>query len=188
MRTDDCLAELAEHRSDEVVVAAMTSAVHWPAHSSHPRDLIYVPSTMGGAPSLGLGLALARPDVQVIVLNGDGSMLMNLGSLVTIGEQAPPNLLLAVLDNGIYAVTGGQPVPGGGRADFAQMASAAGWPICHHFTRLDPWAEAVPGLLRASGPVFVQLTVEPEPTSISPPKEAMGQRLGRFAAALRGDP
>jgi sulfopyruvate decarboxylase subunit beta len=185
MRTDDCLAKLAEHRTDEVVIAAMTSAVRWPAHSDHPRDLIYVPSTMGGAPALGLGLAIARPDVRVVVLNGDGSMLMNLGSVVTIGEQAPANLLLVVFDNGMYAVTGGQPTPGAGAVDFAQMARAASWPIAHRFGRLGEWSEALPGLLRASGPAFVQLTVEPEPTSISPPAVSITDRLAVLQAAIR---
>ena len=184
LRTDDCLAKLAEQRTDEVVIAAMTSAVRWPAHSDHPRDLLYVPSTMGGVSALGLGLALARPDVRVIVLNGDGSMLMNLGSLVTIGDQAPTNLVLVVFDNGLYAVTGGQPTPGGGRVNFAQMAAAAGWPLTRRFAELADWARALPELLRVPGPTFVQLTVEPEPASISPPAEPMQERLERLVAAL----
>jgi thiamine pyrophosphate-dependent acetolactate synthase large subunit-like protein len=184
MRTEDCLRELARHRTDEVVIAAMTSAMVWPMLSDHPRDLIYVPSTMGGAPALGLGLALARPDRRVIVLNGDGSMLMNLGSLVTIGEQAPPNLLLIVFDNGIYAVTGGQATPGAGRVEFAAMASGAGWPRVHRFADLPAWSVAVPSLLAVPGPVFVQLTVAPEPGSISAPPAPMSERLARFRAAL----
>jgi len=184
MRTDECLAALARHRTDEVVIASMTSAVCWPAYSDHPRDLIYVPSTMGGAPSLGLGLALARPDLRVVVLNGDGSMLMNLGSLVTIGEQAPPNLLLAVFANGMYAVTGGQPTPGAGQVDFAQMARAARWPIAHRFARLEEWETVLPELLGAEGPAFVELTAEPEPTSIPQPPVPMSERLATLLAAL----
>jgi thiamine pyrophosphate-dependent acetolactate synthase large subunit-like protein len=184
MRTDECLAKLAEFRTDEVVIAAMTSAVLWPAHGSHPRDLIYVPSTMGGAPALGLGLALARPEVRVIVLNGDGSMLMSLGCLVSIAEQAPPNLALVVLDNGMYAVTGGQPTPGAGRIDFAQMATAAGWRSARRLATPDAWAAALPELLRAPGPHFAQLTVAPEPTAITPPPEPMGDRLARLSVAL----
>lgn len=180
MRTDECLALLAEHRSDEVVIAAMTAAIRWPAFSTHPRDLIYVPSTMGGAPALGLGLALARPDLRVIVLNGDGSMLMNLGCLVTIGEQAPRNFALIVFDNGVYAVTGGQPTPGGGRVEFAQIARACGWPLAHHYRLLGEWRAALPELLRGQGPSFVQLTVEPEPTSIEPPPVPIADRLTLF--------
>jgi sulfopyruvate decarboxylase subunit beta len=184
MRTEDCLREIVRCRTDEVVIATMTSAELWRALSDHPRDLIYVPSAMGGAPALGLGLALARPDLRVVVFNGDGSMLMNLGSLVTIGEQAPPNLALLVFDNGVYAVTGGQAVPGAGKVDFAAMAAAAGWPHAHCFAGLPEWAEAAPGLLSARGPVFVQLQVDPEPGSISPPTVPMGERVERLRAAI----
>lgn len=184
MRTEECLHVLAEHRTDEVVIAAMTSGVKWPALSDHPRDLVYMPSTMGGAPGLGLGLAMARPDLRVIVLNGDGCMLMNLGSLVTIGEQAPPNLLLVVFDNGAYAITGGQATPGAGQVDFAAMATAGRWPRAHTFAELEAWSQALPDLLAAGGPVFAQLKVEPEPCRVLIPAVPMPERLERFRAAL----
>jgi len=144
MRTIDCLRELARHRSDEVVIASMTSAVLWPTLSDHPRDLIYVPSTMGGAPSLGLGLALARPHLRVVALNRRRVDADEPGSLVTIGEQAPPNLVLIVFDNGIYAVTGGQAAPGGGKVDFPEIAWACGWRTVYTFRDAAAWAEAVP--------------------------------------------
>jgi len=74
---------------DEVVLTVMGTAREWMALGElHPLDWIYVPSSMGQAPSLGLGMALAQPDKQVIVCNGDGCMLMNLGSLVTVTNQA----------------------------------------------------------------------------------------------------
>jgi len=184
MRTEDCLRALAEHRTDEAVIAAMTSAMLWPAFSGHPRDLIYVPSAMGAAPPLGLGLALARPDVRVVVLSGDGSLLMNLGCLVTIAEQGPRNLTLVVFDNGLYAVTGGQPVPGGGRVDFAAIARAANWSCVHEIANLGAWTAALPELLTAEGPVFVHLKVQPEPGSVSPPPVPMSERLARFREAL----
>jgi thiamine pyrophosphate-dependent acetolactate synthase large subunit-like protein len=184
MRTGECLQALAEHRTDEVVIAAMSSGVTWAALSDHPRDLIYMPSTMGGAPGLGLGLAMARPDLRIIVLNGDGCMLMNLGSLVTIGEQAPANLLLAVFDNGAYAITGVQATPGAGDVDFAVMASAARWPRAHTFAELEAWSQALPDLLAADGPVFAQVKVAPEPCSVSIPRMPMPERLDRFRAAL----
>jgi sulfopyruvate decarboxylase subunit beta len=185
MRTEECLQALARERTSEVVIAAMTSAVIWPTLSDHPRDLIYAPSTMGGAPALGLGLAMARPDLRVIVLNGDGSMLMNLGSLVTIGERAPANLLLVVLDNGLYAVTGGQPTPGAGEVDFAAMAEAAGWRRVHRFSDAGEWAAALPSILAADGPTFAQLQVEPKPGSISLPPVPIRERLATFRAALK---
>ncbi len=185
MRTQDCLKVLVDHRTDQVVVAAMTSGVLWPDLSHHPRDLLYLPSTMGGAPALGLGVAMARPDLRVIVLNGDGCMLMNLGCLVTIGEQAPANLALVVFDNGVYAITGGQATPGAGEVDFAGMAGAAQWPRTHAFSELEEWSKAVPDLVAAPGPVFVQLRVEREPCSVSIPTVPMPERLARFQAALR---
>jgi thiamine pyrophosphate-dependent acetolactate synthase large subunit-like protein len=184
MQTEECLQALADQRADEVVIAAMTSGMKWPGFSDHPRDLLYVPSTMGGAPGLGLGLALARPDLRVVILNGDGCMLMNLGSLVTIGERSPGNLLLVVFDNSVYAVTGGQATPGAGTVDFAAMAQAAGWPHAHTFTQLEVWSQALPDLLAADGPVFVQLKVEPEPCPVSMPPVPMPERLERFRAAI----
>ena len=184
MKTADCLRELAARRTDEVVIAAMTSAVQWPEFSDHARDLLYVPSTMGGASAVGLGLALARPNVRVVVLNGDGCMLMNLGSLVTIGEQAPENLVLTVLDNGIYAVTGGQALPGAGKVDFAAIARASNWPSVHTFAELDAWTEALPSILAGPGPTFLHVKVEPEPTSIPLPPVPMSERLATLRESL----
>src|SRR5947209_13945447 len=96
----------------------------WPSLSDTPLDFAYIPSAMGQAPALGLGLALAHPERGAIVVNGDGCMLMSLGSLVTLANH-PANLYLLIVDNGHYEVTGGQPTAGTGHTDFAQMARAA---------------------------------------------------------------
>jgi thiamine pyrophosphate-dependent acetolactate synthase large subunit-like protein len=185
MRTADCLRKLADHRADEVVLAAMTSATIWPGLSDHPRDLIYVPSTMGGASALTMGLAIAQPTVRVITLNGDGCQLMSLGSMVTIGEQAPENYALVVFDNGIYAVTGGQSLPGGGRVDFGRIARAANWRSVHAVASLDEWAAAIPAILTEPGPVFIHAKVTPEPTSIGPHPVPITERLATLRQALR---
>jgi len=84
----------------------------------------YTWGSMGVASSIGLGLALARPDVRVFVLDGDGSLLMNLGSLATIGLLQPANLVLVVMDNEKYATTGGQQTPTAHGADLAAAARA----------------------------------------------------------------
>jgi len=84
----------------------------------------YTWGSMGVASSIGLGLALARPDLRVFVLDGDGSLLMNLGSLATIGLQQAPNLALIVMDNEEYATTGGQPTPTARGADLEAAARA----------------------------------------------------------------
>src|SRR5258707_6957227 len=95
------------------------------AAGDRPQNF-YTWGSMGLASSIGLGLALARPDVRVIVLDGDGSLLMNLGSLATIGLLRPANLVVVVMDNQEYATTGGQPTPTAHGADLEAAARAMG--------------------------------------------------------------
>jgi hypothetical protein len=95
------------------------------AAGDRPQNL-YTWGSMGLASSVGLGLALARPDVRVVVLDGDGSLLMNLGSLATIGLLGPANLVVIVMDNEEYATTGGQPTPTAHGADLDAAARALG--------------------------------------------------------------
>src|SRR5262249_50281048 len=87
MKRDDCFRALARHITDEIVIATYSSAVEW--NDLNPRVLNYFSmGAMGLASSHGLGLALGRPDKRIVILDGDGSLLMNLGSLVTIGAAA----------------------------------------------------------------------------------------------------
>jgi sulfopyruvate decarboxylase subunit beta len=88
----------------------------------------YTWGSMGLASSIGLGIALARPDLRVFVIDGDGSLLMNLGSLATIGLLRPENLTLVVMDNEEYGTTGGQQTPTARGADLAAAASAMAIP------------------------------------------------------------
>lgn len=145
----------------DVVVATMTPARDWMLLPPHPLDLVLVPSAMGSAPSLALGLALAQPERRVIVLNGDGSMLMNLGALVTIAESGATNLLVVVFQNGTYEVTGSQRVPGGTAVDFSAIARGAGLMSVHEYSSENAWTADVPRLLAAPGPTFATLHVEP---------------------------
>src|SRR5438876_4160569 len=109
MTQRQALEIMAPHRDDKVVVTTMSSAGIWPQLSDSPLDFAYIPSAMGHAPGLGLGLALAQKKHGVIVVNGDGCMLMNLGSLVTLAQN-PADIYMLILDNGLYEVTGGQKV------------------------------------------------------------------------------
>ena len=95
------------------------------AAGDRPQNF-YTWGSMGVASSIGLGLAIGRPDLRVFVADGDGSLLMNLGSLATIGSTAPANLVLLVWDNAEYATTGGQPTATAGAADLAAAAAALG--------------------------------------------------------------
>ena len=96
---EECLQLIANHRTDEVVVTTMGTTVPWGKISTHPLDYASVGSAMGHAADFALGIALAKPDKKVIVLNGDGSMLMCLGTLATITAlNTPPlNYLLSSL-------------------------------------------------------------------------------------------
>jgi phosphonopyruvate decarboxylase len=155
-------------RRGEVVVTTMGNAREWQKLGKDPLDLIYVPSSMGQGTALALGIALAQPERKVVVCNGDGSMLMNLGSLVTISAQAPPNLTVIVFDNGVYEVTGAQPTAAAPAlrstscpVDFAALARASGFTRVYSFDAVEPWRNAVGEILRGAGPTFVHLRVEP---------------------------
>lgn len=184
MRTSDALEVLAKQRGEVVVVAAMSAAYEWARISDHPLDLIYIPSAMAHAPGIGLGLALAQPERRIVVLNGDGCMLMDLGVLATIVEAGARNLVLIVLENGTYAVTGGQSIPGRGRTDFPAMAWAAGFSRVHACEGVNALEDALPDLLTAPGPTFVNLIVEPEPVGPAPSLPPMPERTEQLRAEL----
>src|SRR5438067_3090207 len=129
----------------------MASIAIWPRLSDTPLDFAYMPSAMGQGPALGLGLALAQPERGVIVVNGDGGMLMNLGSLVTIANH-PANLYLLIIDNGHYEVTGGQPTAGAGHTDFAGLARAAGIQRVYSFDDVQTWRTGAAEALSGTGP------------------------------------
>ncbi len=173
-------------RPADVVVTTMGTARDWMAGGIGPLDFVLVPSSMGTAPSLGLGLALAQPERRVIVLNGDGSMLMNLGSLVSIAGEGPTNLIVVVFENGVYEVTGAQPTPGAiAGVDYLGLARAAGFRATFRFADLERWRAQAGEVLAATGPTFVALEVAavvgaPGPRSPGPAParaEAFRQRL-----------
>lgn len=179
------LQYLAEARTDEIVVTAMMAAHQWATCSDHQLDFSSIGTGMGHASDIGLGLALTRPERRVIVLNGDGSMLMNLGQLVTIAQQAPPNLILMVLQNGVYEVTGGQPIPGPANLDFAGMAHAAGIAKAYDFDALDAFVAALPEMLSTTGPIFVNLrVVADEPLGPPLPRQPLPERAKQLRQAL----
>ncbi len=162
MKKSAALDALVRHRTDEVVVTSMSVVRPWGRLSRHPLDFASADSAMGHTADFALGIALARPDRRVICLNGDGSMLMTLGTLVTAAGVGAHNLVLVVVNNGTYEITGNQPLPGGPGLDFAGMARASGFPVAVGFDDADRFEAALPELLRAPGPVLVDLRIEPE--------------------------
>jgi len=178
---------LATHRGQRVVITTMSPITDWHQLSDTPLDFAYIPSSMGQAPALGLGLALAQPDRGVIVVNGDGCMLMNLGSLVTIACHSV-NLYLLIIDNGQYEVTGGQPTAGAGQTEFAGIGTAAGIHRVYSFDNVESWRAGAADALLGPGPVVIWLKVEPKlgqktPTAPRP----MRDQIARLKNALGSD-
>jgi sulfopyruvate decarboxylase subunit beta len=177
------LEVIARHRADKVVLTTMTSGGLWPALSDTPLDFPYLPSAMGQGTSLGLGLALAQPR-GVIVVNGDGCTLMNLGSLATIAAH-PANLFVVIMDNGLYEVTGGQPTAAAGRADFAAIAKGCGIGRVYSYRTLEEWAANAGEALGGAGPVVIVLNVEGRLGQTTPkPPRPMSEQIARLRAAL----
>jgi len=156
MKPEDALRAIAEARGDALCVPTMTTAPAW--RTIAPDDLsVACVGFMGGASSLGLGLALARPDRRVLVFDGDGSLLMQLGSLATVAGAAPRNLVHFLFKNGVYHTSGAQEIPGGGGVDFVLMAKGAGYRAAYAIGELSELERRLPSLLSAEGPILVEL-------------------------------
>jgi len=184
MSQREALEVLAQHRGDHIVVTTMTAVGIWPELSNTPLDFAYMPSAMGHGPGLALGLALAQPGRGVVVVNGDGSMLMNLGSLATLAAH-PANVFVLVLDNGLYEVTGGQATAGAGRADFAALARAAGIKRVHSFDTLADWQTGAAEALAGAGPALIWLKVEGRLGQKTPkPPRPMAEQIQRLQSIL----
>jgi len=161
MKMTEAVEIIAAHREDAVVIASQSARVPW-LHASQKESLdILFAGSMSKESSVGLGIALARPERKIIVLSGDGELLMNLGTLVTIAKQSPRNLYHFVMQNGVYAFTGGQPTPGGHAVDFVGFAKSAGYPSVYSFDTADNLCEGIREVLSERGPVFVSLILEP---------------------------
>ena len=180
----EALEVVAAQRRDRIVVSTMTSVGEWVKLSDSPLDFAYIPSAMGQGVALGLGLALGQPKRGVIVLNGDGSMLMSLGSLVTLANQ-PADVFVIIMDNGLYEVTGGQPTAGAGHVDFAGMARAAGISRAYKFETLPAWRTGAAEALAGHGPVVIDLKVEGRLGQKTPaPPRPMAEQIARLRQGL----
>jgi len=161
MHTGDLLKVFAGHRGDAIVISGRGGR-HWMEMSDTVMDIPLGDPAMGGHSGFGLGLALAQPRKKVILFDSEGDILMSMGQLATIAEQAPANFYHFILDNEVYATTGGQPVPNAKNVDYAMIARGAGYPRAFNFAELDAFSAELPGILKAPGPVFVALKVKPE--------------------------
>ena len=166
MTLTDALAILTPSLSDEVCVCSngfMSRAVY----GARDTDAcFYMIGSMGLASSIGLGVAMSRPERRVLVLDGDGNVLMNLGTLATIAVAAPMNLLHVCFDNGVHASTGGQPTISD-RVSLDAVARAAGYRWVGRVETLDELRETAPAFLARQGPAFLLVRTELGP--LGPP-------------------
>ena len=158
---DEFLEPLARLREDAVVVTCMGVTRPWGKYSQSELDFASADSAMGHTADLALGIAIACPQRKVICLNGDGSMLMTLGTLVTAVQAAAKNYVLFVIQNDTYEITGNQPVPGAGRVDFANLARGAGFTRIYSVDDAGCYKKSLPEVLSGEGPVFAVVRVRP---------------------------
>jgi phosphonopyruvate decarboxylase len=158
MQRDECFRVLARHVGDVIVVSTYSSAFEWLDLGERTLNYFSV-GAMGLDSSHALGLALGRRDRRIICLQGDGSLLMNLGSLVTVAAAAPKNLVHFVVQNGTYEANGSHPLPSTA-IDFAAMARSAGYAQVYDFSELGNFTQQAAHVLNQTGPVFATLRVE----------------------------
>ncbi len=146
----------------------------------------YIWNSLGLASSVGLGLALAQPKQQVIVLDGDGGTLMNPGALVTIARMAPSNLLHIVWDNGQYQLTGGQPTATATVTDLAAMGRGAGLQHVAAVTTMSEFEVGLETWLTEPGPWLVVAKIDESSASARPPKDPVWIKLRFMETVNRG--
>jgi thiamine pyrophosphate-dependent acetolactate synthase large subunit-like protein len=182
------MAALLADRKDDLLVIPGLGSTCWDLAAAGDNDRnFYLWGAMGGAAMIGLGLSLAQPDKRVLVVTGDGEMLMGMGSLATIGVKQPANLAVVVFDNGHYGETGMQPShTGAGSVDLTEIAAGCGFT-----TVLDVRDEA--GLadlaarlktLSGGGPLFARVAIATgEAPRVLPERDGVVLK-NRFRAAI----
>jgi thiamine pyrophosphate-dependent acetolactate synthase large subunit-like protein len=174
---------LLSSRGDTLVVAGLGSAAWDVAAAGDDNRNFYMWGGMGGAAMIGLGLALAQPGRRVLVVTGDGELLMGLGSLATIALKRPRNLAIVVLDNGMFGETGMQPSHTSGPTSLSGVARACGVPVVFDVEREAEIAPLVHALAESNNLLFARVRVATDELPRVLP-ERDGQVLkARFRAA-----
>jgi thiamine pyrophosphate-dependent acetolactate synthase large subunit-like protein len=186
LRRRDLAKALLADRGDLLVVAGLGSTA-WDTTAAGDHPLTFpLWGAMGGAVMLGLGLALAQPERRVLVITGDGELLMGLGSLATIAVQRPRNLALVVFDNERYGETGMQPTHTAHGVDLAAIAAACGFTITGTLRELDDLDAALPVIRTVPGPILYVAKVRAEPLPFALPPKDGAYLKERFRRALLG--
>ena len=171
----------------ELLVIAGLGAPAWDATDAGDHPLNFpLWGGMGGAAAIGLGLALAQPQRRVLVLTGDGELLMGMGSLATIGAQRPRNLSLVVLDNERYGETGMQLSHTAFGVDLSAVAKACGFTSTRMVTAIGQIGRLRADIHRADGPLFAQVKVAADKLPLVLPPRDGAHLKDRFREALLG--
>jgi thiamine pyrophosphate-dependent acetolactate synthase large subunit-like protein len=189
MRRSVAAGLFAKHLApDDIVVCGLGSTSRAWREQQAPQLTYHASDPMGMAPSLALGLALARPDRRVVLLEGDGDLAMNLGVLVTIAGAAPANLRLAVFVNDRYETGGGQALPNAGRISYGTVAAGAGWPWTGEAHDQPEAERLIPALLGCPGLGLLALQVDAEasPYPADPGPASQAEEKVAFQRRLAG--
>jgi len=189
MLRTQAVAAVAAARGRCLSISTMQATAAWVACGQADERNVNLLGSMGSASAIGLGLAVARPEEQVMVLDGDGSLLMQLGSLVSIADRQPRNLYHLVFENGVYETSGAQPVPGAGRADLCAMARAAGYAQVARYRTPAEITAGLPSVLAAPGPALVSLVISGQgevDRSAAPDLPDFGTQLANLRSSLTG--
>ena len=183
----DAVPKLVGNPQDFLIIAGLAGTARDTAHLCEPHGNYYAcAGVMGGATAMGLGLALAQPARRVLVMTGDGELLMNVGSLATVAIMRPPNLAIVCVDNGHYGETGYQKSHTSLGVDLAAMAVGAGIPAVRTVMQESDIAEAAALLRQMDAPSFVVLKVKPtDPPKVRRSMDAAWTKH-RFRDALLG--
>jgi phosphonopyruvate decarboxylase len=179
LRTE-AVAIVAAARKDMLSLCTMQAVDPWNSAGQADARNFNVVGCMGSVASVALGLALGRPQDRVLAIDGDGSLLMQLGSLVSIGEVRPTNLYHVVFENGSYETSGGQTVPGHGVADLTAIARASGYRHTVRFSSAAELESDIDRVLELEGPVFISLTIA-GPGDCPPAMEPVLRKVGQIA-------
>ncbi len=186
LRRREVVARLVEDRGELLLVGGL-GASSWDLTAAGDNPCNFpLWGAMGGAAMIGLGVALAQPERRVLVITGDGEMLMGLGAFAAIALQAPANLAIVVLDNERYGETGMQATHTAGTTDLAAVAIGAGIPVAGNVTDTEQLEAALPRIRAEPGPLFFNIKVRAEDLPLAlPPKDGVELKQ-RFRQAVLG--
>jgi len=179
----DATRRLAAALGNDLVIASLGHPAYDLFAAGDRDTYFYTWGSMGLASSIGLGLSMAQPDRRVVVLDGDGSLLMNLGSLATIGWVRPANLVVIVWDNGLYGTTGGQDTATAHGADLDAAARAMGISAAATVKTLPELDHAMARSRSEAGPWVIVAKVDESAPAVKPPQDCVFIKQ-RFMAAI----